>query len=278
MSNILKNPELGNWKHDRYVFEERNPEKHITIELPEHWEYYHIPRETDSGIIAESLHKDNGFELKAGWRKWEGGYVQRGVQLEANTRYQAKVHFFLDMSFSNNQVDLTAITWRFRVVGPSAAIEQDWTALSDMGINQPKTDVTHSLVFESKEALTVDLYFVGRSVFAGNVASLLIRSITLEPVGTNVGGTVVPSIGSESAVPSTNTPAKESPAVRTRTESSPATNTVTGPSGKTLAQVLSAEDVDTIVIGLRKLAQQRDTTEAITNGLNKLADGIEKLK
>jgi hypothetical protein len=61
MTNILKNSNLGNWKHGRYFFDKEG--RTGTIEYPEGWEFVTVPRESDPNKLAESLHRDNGFVI-----------------------------------------------------------------------------------------------------------------------------------------------------------------------------------------------------------------------
>jgi hypothetical protein len=281
MANILNNPKMGNWKHGSYFFDKDGNTG--TIEYPEGWDFVTLPKEDDPGKLAESLHRDNGFLISAGYRAWEAGYVQKSVQLKANQRYLAKAVFKPDVNFPVGQQERTdAVTWQFRMTASTGeVIEQGWQMT---GKGQYKQQEENLYVFHSNADLTVDYAFLARSVYAGNDCDLWVYELTLEEVAADYGGGGVPSVGS-STVESTPTPTEETistqqPAsVGVREESQETTGsvtTVTGPSGKSLSDVLTAAEIDEIASGLRTLASTSNATVSI--GLNKLAEGLERLK
>ena len=148
MANLLNNPSLSGFTLGHY-FTEANGQVG-TIENPPSWEFICFPRESDPNKLPQSLHRDRGFVIAAGYRAWEGGYVQKGIQLQANQRYLAKVQFKPDINFNGN-VDLTAITWRFRFVSSNGqTLEEDWTMTSK---NQYKQDEEHTFVFDSTDPM-----------------------------------------------------------------------------------------------------------------------------
>jgi hypothetical protein len=279
MSNLLTNPTLAGFSLGRYFTEQGGQVG--TIENPSGWEFICYPRASDPNKLPQSLHRDRGFVIAAGFRAWEGGYVQKGIQIEANQRYLMKAHFKPDINFSDSRVDLTAITWRFRVVSSNGqTLEQDWGMTSK---DRFKQDEEASFIFYSAEAQTVDFYFMARSVYAGNVADFNVYSLSLEPVEETVGATHVPTLGTSTISTATSrtaatpppTPIITSPLIG-NTSTPNVSATIAGPSGKDLGSVLSAEEIDTIALGLRSLAKQVNPIAGA--GLNKLAEGLERLK
>jgi hypothetical protein len=279
MSNLLTNPTLAGFSLGRYFTEQGGQVG--TIENPTGWEFVCYPRESDPNKLPQSLHRDRGFVIAAGFRAWEGGYVQKGIQIQANQRYLMKAHFKPDINFSDSRVDLTAITWRFRVVSANGqSLEQDWGMTSK---DRFKHDEEASFIFYSAEAQTVDFYFMARSVYAGNVADFNVYSLSLEPVEETFGATHVPTLGTSTVSTATSrtastpppTPIITSPLI-SNTSTPSVSATIAGPSGKDLGSVLSAEEIDTIALGLRALAKQVNPTAAA--GLEKLAEGLERLK
>jgi hypothetical protein len=267
MSNILTNPTLTGFSLGHYFTEKDG--KVGTIENPDNWEFIAIPRETDPEKLPQSLHRDRGFVIAAGYRAWEGAYVQRGIPLQANQRYLAKAVFKPDINFPSQTIDLTAVTWRFRMVSADKVVEQDWD-MTHKG--QYKQEETFEFVFETSEALAVDYQFWARSVYAGNAADFDVYQLTLEPVAANYGGSSVPIIGSADVT-------MEAPVAKTTdnpTVETPAITEIVSESGKTLGDVLSHAEIDEIAAGLRALAVGVNQTAAA--GLNKLAEALERLK
>lgn len=285
MTNLLQNPTLGNWEHERYFFDQEG--RTGTIERPQNWEFVVTPKMEDQNRIPQSLHRDRGFVITASGISWEAGYVQRGVQLQANQRYLAKAVYKPDVNFLLEQgVDLTAVTWRFLITSNGEDASQGWQAT---GKGQYKQEEENLYVFQTASAVTIDYGFIGRSVYGGNSCDLVIYELALEPVGPDYGGPDVPVIGTVAAAPApaetASTPAPvgvvtEAAAPSTETVAEPATPTVTadvtGPNGKTLGEVLSNEDIDQIAEGLRALASESGVSAAM--GLRKLAEGLERLK
>lgn len=271
MTNLLNNPSLAGFSLGRY-FTEQNGQVG-TIENPNGWEFVCYPREADPNKLPQSLHRDRGFVIAAGYRAWEGGYLQKGIKIQANQRYVMKALIKPDVNFPNNREDITAVTWRFRVVSASGqAIEQDWNMTSKGRLKQEEET---TFVFESAEEQSVDFYFMGRSVYAGNAADFNVYLLSLEPVDASFGATHVPILGNASATAST--PASASVGTSTTVNIAPAVSPdVMGVSGKSLGSVLTAAEIDTIALGLRELAQQVNPTAAA--GLRTLADGLERLK
>lgn len=271
MSNLIQNPNLGNWEHSRYFTDQEG--KTGTIELPQHWEFVTVARESDPNKLPQSLHRDTGFIISAGYRSWEAGYKQKGLKLEANKRYRLKARIKADVNFPNGQApDLTAITWRFTVNSDKGNLEPEW-AITSKG--QTKQVEEFEFVFETAEALTVDITFWGRSYYAGNDCDFWVYEISLEPASKDYGASEVPVLGT--------TAISEAPPIPPITEIRddnvllPDVETIQGESGKTLADVLSDKEIDTIAEGLRALADTANNTKA-TIGLYKLAEALQRLK
>lgn len=270
MANLLNNPTLAGFSLGRYFTEENGQVG--TMENPNGWEFVATSRETDPNKLPQSLHRDRGFVIAAGYRAWEGGYKQGGVQLQAGQRYLAKAVFKPDINFIGD-VDLTAITWRFRIVSPLGTLEQEWQST---GKGQYKMDEENLFVFQSAQTQVIEYQFLARSVFAGNAADFNVYELALEPVMPDYGGAVVPLLGgtTPTTAPVNTNVSASAPAPTTPV--APAITTATGPSGKSLGSVLTAGEIDTIVLGLRSLATQTNPQAAL--GLNTLANALEKLK
>lgn len=271
MSNLIQNPNLGNWGHVRYFSDQEG--KSGTIEAPQHWEFVTIARESDPHKLPQSLHRDTGFIISAGYRAWEAGYKQGGLALEANCRYRLKATIKADVNFPGGQSpDLTAITWRFTVGSNKGKIEPEW-AITSKG--RTKQVEAYEFVFETAEALIVDITFWGRSFYAGNDCDLWLYEVTLEPVDKSYGASQVPTLGNAApdAPPVKNIPEK------TDDDSIllPDVDKVVGTSGKGLGDVLNDKEIDTISDGLRALADSANDTKA-TIGLHKLAEAFQRLK
>lgn len=314
MANMLVNPNLQGWTHGRYFTDQEG--KVGTIEHPNGWEFVTIPREPDQNKLPQSLHRDEGFIISAGYRAWEGGYVQRGVQLQANTRYFAKATIKADVNFPHGtNPDFTAITWRFRVEGSGVTLEQDWAMTSKSELKQVEE---HHWVFQTTAATSADLYFMARSVYAGNSCDFWVYNLSLEAVSPNTGGATVPILqtGNAATTPVINT--QPTPTIDARPTTTTVVNTqpktmptvdttapkpqdttisyggtksqgrsnqvsnlanITGESGKTLADVLTNQQIDAISAGLRAFAAHAgDNNQVIIKGMNELADALERLK
>jgi hypothetical protein len=280
MTNLLNNPTLTGFSLGRYFTEQHGQVG--TIENPTGWEFICYPRESDPEKLPQSLHRDRGFVIAAGFRAWEGGYVQKGIPLEAKQRYLMKAQFKPDINFTDGREDLTAVTWRFRVVSSTGqTVEEDWKMTNK---NRLKQEEESTFVFYSAEAQTVDFYFMARSVYAGNVADFNVYLLSLEPVDINYGGASVPILGSTPTAASVASPSTPPPTpiisgpIVTNTMAAPVSPapSLMGTSGKDLGSVLTAGEIDTIVAGLRELARQVNPSAAA--GLNTLADGLERLK
>lgn len=272
MSNLLTNPTLTGFSLGRYFTSKDG--KTGTIENPNNWEFVAIPRDPDPGKLPQSLHRDRGFVIAAGYLSWEAAYVQKGIQLEAKQRYLARAVFKPDINFPPGQrVDLTAITWRFRMVAGDKVLEQDWD-MTHKG--KYKQEEVFEFTFETTEALTVEYQFWARSFYAGNVADFDVYQLSLEPVDASVGGDKVPVLGTPKAAPApVQAPPPESTDATIPSTSKTGAPASTGGSGKALGDVLDGAEIDEIAASLRALAASNPSAAA---GLNKLATALERLK
>lgn len=260
MTNILKNPTLSGFTLRTYFTDSTGNTG--AIEDPNDWEFVYDSLEDDPQRIAQSLHHPSGgFRIAAGYRKWEAGYVQRGVRLTGGQRYLAKANFFPDVNFNPGTApDTSTVQWRFWIEGGGEHVELPW-----QGTNKGsyKNDEEVLFVFDAKADVTVDFFFKCRSIWASNTAEIWIKNLSLEPVAADYGGGDVPSIGSAATSP----PATSPPAA----SSSPVA------AGKGLGDVLSADEIATVVKGLRSMSQVTPNADVVT-AFNKLADALERLK
>lgn len=276
MINLLTNPTLSGFRLGRH-FHERDG-KVGTIEHPDAWEFIAIPKEDDPEKLPQSLHRDDGFVISAPWRAWEAGYVQRNIQLQANTRYLAKARLKADVNFSGGQTpDFTAITWRFRVVADMETLEQDWTMTSQSELKQIED---HAWTFQTRGAATIDFFFMARSFYAGNDCDFWIYELVLEAVGAADQQAAIPTLRTRPQRPVIANPARPTtPTSPTQPETLTELKEITGESGRTLADVVSNEEIDQIAAGLRALAMQTSNgNKTIISGLNMLAEALERLK
>jgi|GEM_PF-6057996 len=267
MSNLITNPNMGNWKHVRYFTDQEG--KTGTIEAPESWEFVYVPRESDPNKIPQSLHRDNGFVMSAGYRAWESGYKQSAIQVSGGQRYRLKARIKADVNFPGGQApDLTAITWRFTVESSAGKLEQDWAITSKAQTKQTEEFV---YIFDIEEAMSLDVTFWGRSFYAGNDCDFWVYEISLDAIPKD--GAIVDKLGTakQSDIPATvNT--TEKIAV------SDVEEILNESSGKSLADVhLTSQEIDLIAAALRTLAvNSPDSGTSV--GLNKLAEVFERLK
>ncbi len=265
MANLIQNPTFGNWQHIRYFTDQEN--KIGTIEAPTHWDFVYIPKESDPNKIPQSLHRDNGFVISAGYRAWEAGYKQHNLPLQAGQRYQLKARIKADVNFPGGQnPDRTAITWRFTVESDKGALQPDWAITSHQQTKQIE-DFTY--IFDVEEDMTAAITFWGRSFYAGNDCDFWMYEVTLEPVAKN--NAIVDKIGSVNATPPAIDPTPIIEPDPTPPENPQAMD-------KSLGDVtLSVAEVDLIADALRTLA--KGAADANTSaGLNKLAEVLERLK
>jgi hypothetical protein len=243
-NNILLNPELKGFNTPPREFVDKNGNKGW-MENPDNWEFVWTPlHEDDPNLVPQSLHRDRGYCIAAGWRVWEAGYVQRGVHLHGGQRYVAKAAFQPDVNFTGGQKpDLTAIQWRFWVEGEGEKVWSEWQTTTK---GEYKQEEEHLFVIEPRRDITVDVYFKARSTWASNVCDFNIRSITLEEVASDFGTPTY--IGSPQSAEVANFSPVSSSTPSTPPVPSPA-ETIT-----TLYDAMTDDDLTVIIAGFRAAA------------------------
>jgi hypothetical protein len=278
MANILKNPDLKGFTLVRYFTDKSGNVG--AIENPDNWEYVYTPlNPEDPELIPQSLHRDKGYCIAAGYRKWEAGYVQRGVQLRKGQRYLAKAVFTPDVNFAPGQpADPTAIQWQFWVEGGGDKIGSGWRS-TGKGYKQEEETL---FVIEATSDVNIDLYFKMKSEYAGNVCDFNLHKVTLEEVPADYGGPDAARIGAGGVGASSFTAPASQPAVSAVLPTSP------GPSSdlplgraevltSSLGEVITNDDIDVITAGLRAMSQVTPNA-AVVAGFLRLADVLERLR
>lgn len=266
MANMLTNPTLSGFSLGRYFTDQSGNTG--TIENPDHWEFVAYSREDDPEKLVQSLHRDRGFVMSAGYRKWEGGYVQRGITLQANQRYLAKAVYKPDVNFlPDHPVDLGTVTWQFRMMAGDTVLEEGW---KQTGKGEYKHEEESLFVFEATSAVTIDYSFFARSIWASNACDFNVYELSLEAVPADYGGATVPTIGQAQTASQPSTPVVTTPTTT-------ATPTATSLSDKKLSDVMSVAELEQVVAGLQSLAKTQ-TDPTITNGINTLATVLQRLK
>lgn len=273
MTNILKNPTVNGFKLVRYFTE--NSGNTGAIENPDDWEYTAFSLYPDDpNRIPQSLHRAKGFVIAAGYRKWEAGYVQRGVPLTKGQRYLCKAVFMPDVNFSPGQpADLTAIQWQFWMEGGGDKIGSGWRSTGKGAYKQQEETL---FVFEAASDMALDYYFKVKSDWEGNVCDFNLYELTLDAVPSDYGGAGVPVLGASAKTPAPaldvvvtlppgQTPSPDLPMGRIE------------PSGGSLADVITNDDLDVIVPGLRAMSQVTPNA-AVVSAFMRLADVLERLR
>src|SRR5262245_51568590 len=97
-NNVLRNPELKGFTVAA-TFKDAKSNTHI-VENPPEWEMISYPQNPDDpNELPNSFHRDFGFIINAPMFVWEGGYLQRNVQLRKGQRYLCKAAFTPDLRF-----------------------------------------------------------------------------------------------------------------------------------------------------------------------------------
>lgn len=261
MSNLLQNPTFGDWRHVRYFTDREG--KSGTIEAPIHWDFIALPREDDPNRLPQSLHRDTGFVISAGYRAWEAGYQQSNARLQAGQRYRVRAKFKPDVNFpGGHPVDLTAITWRFTIASSETTLAQDWEVTRK---GQYKQIEEYEFVFEAASSLNIDVTFWARSFYAGNDCDFWVYGIVLEPVAANYGEATVPTIGTA------ETPPPPPPEKQLETDNKDVTKQALN------SVMVSAQEVEQITTALHAMSANT-TDEAIKVGLETLAKVFDRAK
>lgn len=268
-TNILQNSELKGFNTPPREFVDKNGNKGW-MENPNNWEYVWTPmHEDDPNLVPQSLHRDKGYVIAAGWRVWEAGYVQRGLRLRAGQRYLAKANFQPDVNFNpGQQPDLTSVQWRFWVEGEGEKVWSEWQTTQK---GQYKQQEEHLFVIEPRRDITVDLYFKARSIWAGNVCDFNIYSITLEEVPADFGEATY--IGSPTTTPvgvANFSPASSTPTPAPTSTPSPAAP-VSG-----VFEVMTDDDLTVMIAGFRAASNLEQFGKDISDGFGRFADVLER--
>jgi len=158
--NILFNPTLTG---DTLL---RKEDGHSGIEFPDGWNP--IYSEID-GEFPDILHRDNGFEIGGGFRKWRAGLGQ-SKRVDAGQRYVLKARFTPE---SNAELN-----WRFEVQFDGQIVDSGWSS----NLAQHGSELEHLLVIEPRRDLLVTIRFMGKDDWPDDASKITIHAITLEPV------------------------------------------------------------------------------------------------
>ncbi len=190
MSTIVTNPTLTGFS---------TPPVQITdasgnvgyIENPDGWQFVYLAQADAKGNLPQSLHRDRGYVIAAGWRKWEAGYRQ-AIRLRAGQRYLAKAVFMV------NADQKAGIEWRHSIVGqPSDYVHSSW---SRNPAGHKKED-EHLFVFEARQDMEANFTFWARSEWPDNECDFCVYLLTVEAVPADYGGSNVPYIGTVQPTP-----------------------------------------------------------------------------
>lgn len=118
--NLLKNPVLDWDAQPPLAY-------HLPtiVEQPRAWRYVYVP---GAGLLATSLHKDDGFRLEGGSRTYQAGYAQ-AVTLKAGVRYSAHLVFTPEIYVDGVLNDQHSV--RVFIKCGSAQSDDRWVTMSD---------------------------------------------------------------------------------------------------------------------------------------------------
>lgn len=188
--NILKNPTLTGFTSPPTVVVDGQGKQQV-VEHPDDWRFVQVPDlNNDPHVIAQSLHRDRGYVIAAGWRRWEAGY-QQTVVMRKGQRYVCKAVFAAHVQQPNTRVD-----WRFTV-----SINGDVEAASAWSTGPYKQEIDHLFVVEARADVTIQLTFWARSVWPDNECDFNLFSITMEKVAGDYAGDQVQYVGFEEGQP-----------------------------------------------------------------------------
>jgi hypothetical protein len=183
--NILKNPFLTGHSAPDVVVDHQGKQQYV--EHPTNWTFTYAGGLNDgTNFIPQSLHRDRGYVIAAGWRRWEGGYSQ-DVKLTKGKRYVAKAVFNADVNVAHRD---KLIEWRFTAIR-NGKVE----AASAWSTGTYGREMDHLFVVEARKDVIVNLGFFARSPWADNAVDFNVYAITLEEVAADYGGDQVSYIG-----------------------------------------------------------------------------------
>ena len=288
--NILKNPELKGFTTFREFVD--NSGNKGWMEHPNEWEYVWTPmHDDDPNRVPQSLHRDKGYCIAAGWRVWEAGYVQRRVPVMGGQRYLLKAVFRPDVNFSGgHEPDLEAIQWRFWVDSGRGAAETGWYKTSKW---QYKQIEEQTFVVEPQQDMMLDVYFMARSNWANNACDFNIFSITMEKVPVDFGSPTYIKSGNPISGPPLSPPpaapepepappvAPPLPVFNPPQQPAPPVPAPTGPTADSpvgILEIMSDDDLAVIAQGFREAASTTMFGDTIAAGFSRWADVLERYR
>lgn len=274
--NVLANPTLSGFTLNRVHTDKANNQR--PVEYPDGWECVAWPQNPDDpDEVPASFHRDQGYGLAAGYMKWEGGYVQRGVTLHGGQRYLAKATFKVNMGLvdQSNPPDWQQhIQWRFLFNDQGHQVESAW-----MTATKPFGQTEECLfVVEAVKNVTLDFGLIFRSIYASTAGEIHVLSIELQTVPTDYGEPVM--VGNpDSAAAIVPPPSEKAPDPAPKTPAPvPETPATGGGLAKSLQETLTRDDVTVISAGFRALAENNQFDAAARAAFIRFADALERMK
>lgn len=268
LPNILTNPTLSGFTLVKTVTDNAGNKKYI--EYPDNWECVAWPQNADDpNQIPASFHRDEGFGLAAGYMKWFGGYVQRGVRLRRGQRYLAKAVFFVNMGLvdpSNPPDWQQHIGWKF-IFNERGHQVDSTTMKASVPFGQEQTAL---FVVEPIADISIDFGLLFQSDYASTAGEIHIKRIELLEVPADYGTPVMVGNPDMGATPQ---PTPPDPAKPTTEKPAPAAKI----SADSLVAALQGDDADVIAAGLRAAADSGQFDSTAAAGFNRLADVFERL-
>lgn len=285
-NNILHNPTLAGFTLNRVHTDRANNQR--PVEYPDGWEQISWPVNSDDpDEVPASFHRDEGYGLAAGFMKWEGGYVQRGVQLHAGQRYLAKAQFNVNMAFHQTpppEDGYSHIQWRFLFNDQGYQIESQWQSTSQ---GRWGADEEALFVVEAEKDIVVDFGLIFRSIYPSTAGEIHIKNIELVDVPDDYGDPTI--VGKpDDAVGQTFVPAPPEfiPTVDSTSESTdfipaaPQFTPASSAGGITMSSLMGAmadDDLQVIVNGFRAASQMPEFSPEVAAGFVRFAEVLERL-
>jgi hypothetical protein len=188
--NILKNPNLLGCND----IGTRLPSGYyaIDIEMPDHWELAAYPKADDGDVqkLPGSLRKREGYALHVQHWKWEGGYLQRDIELKFGQRYLCKAVFQLDVDIAN--IDFIgdgwkeAVEWQFVIHADGQAYRSPWMQTNRASGKLRKIEEALFVVQPARD-MTVAYQFLLRSRWGNVLGDITHHALRLEQVPATYG-------------------------------------------------------------------------------------------
>ena len=295
-NNILHNPTLAGFTLNRVHTDRANNQR--PVEYPDGWEQISWNVNSDDvNEVPASFHRDVGYGLAAGFMKWEGGYVQRGVHLRGGQRYLAKAQFNVNMAFHQTPPPADGynhIQWRFLFNDQGYQVESVWESTTQ---NRFGADEEALFVVEAVNDIVVDFGLIFRSIHPSTAGEIHIKSIELLDVPADYGTPVIVGMPddaiSETFVPAppefvpnseiiASTESDEfipaAPEFVPNEDMSASTAPTTG--GITISSLLGVmadDDLQVIVNGFRAASHMPDFSPEVAAGFMRFAEVLERL-